>query len=87
MPGPIPARRMTYLISCHAQLLSFRQVQARLTEAVPKEFIEVIRKSKTGVRIIADAHLEWLDIDGLPLVIRKNCSRIPTTPGNLFIDQ
>jgi hypothetical protein len=41
----------------------------------------VIRRSETGLRIVADAHLEWLDIDGLPLAIRKNVCRVPATPG------
>jgi hypothetical protein len=68
------------------RLLAFRQVQARLAGAVPKEFIDLIRRSETGVRIVSDAHLEWLDVDGLPLALRKNCSRIPVTPGNLFVD-
>jgi hypothetical protein len=68
------------------RLLAFRQVQARLAEAVPKDFIDLIRRSETGVRIVSDAHLEWLDVDGLPLAVRKNCSRIPVTPGNLFVD-
>ncbi len=74
-------------ISPRKRLLAFRQVQARLRDAFPSEFINLIRKSKSGIRIIADAHLEWLDIDGLPLCIRKNVVRMPVTPGNLFIDQ
>ena len=64
----------------------FREVQSRLAAACPPEFLDLIRRSKTGVRIVSDAHLEWLDIDGLPLAIRKDCSRIPVTPGNLFVD-
>ena len=68
------------------RLLAFRQVQSRLADAVPREFIDLIRRSETGIRIVSDAHLEWLDLDGLPLPIRKNCSRIPVTPGNLFVD-
>lgn len=67
------------------RLLAFRQVQTRLSNAVPPEFMDLIRKSETGIRVISDAHLEWLDLDGLPLAIRKNCSRIPVTPGNLFV--
>lgn len=67
------------------RLLAFREVQSRLATAVPREFIDIVRRSKTGVRIVSDAHLEWLNIDGLPLGIRKNCSRIPVTPGNLFV--
>lgn len=66
--------------------LAFREVQARLASAVPAEFIDIIRRSKTGIRVVADAHLEWLNIDGLPLGIRNNCARVPVTPGNLFID-
>lgn len=37
--------------------------------------------------MISDAHLEWLDLDGLPLMLRKTCSRIPVTPGNLFVSE
>lgn len=72
--------------SSRKRLLAFREVQKRLAKAVPPELIDVIRRSETGLRIVADAHLEWLDIDGLPLAVRKNVSRIPATPGNLFID-
>lgn len=72
--------------SSRKRLLAFREVQRRLAEAVPPELIDVIRRSETGLRIVADAHLEWLDIDGIPLALRKNVCRVPTTPGNLFID-
>ena len=66
---------------------AFRQVQERMKAAVPKEFVEFIRGAEIGVRVIADAHLEWLDVDGLPLCIRKDTARVPVTPGNLFVDQ
>ncbi len=69
------------------RLESFRKVQTRLGEAVPDQLVELIKRSTTGIRIVADAHIEWLDIEGLPLVIRNDCSRVPVTPGNLFIDQ
>lgn len=71
--------------SSRKRLLGFREVQKRLAEAMPPELVDLIRKSETGVRVVADAHLEWLDIDGLPLAIRKDVCRIPATPGNLFI--
>jgi hypothetical protein len=73
-------------IRSRKRLLAFRQVQARLAGAVPSEFMALIQRSESGIRIISDAHLEWLNVDGLPLFIRKNCSRIPVTPGNLFVD-
>jgi hypothetical protein len=55
--------------------------------AVPREFFDVIRRSQSGIRIISDAPLEWLDVDGLPLSLRYNVSRIPTTPGNFQVSE
>ncbi len=69
------------------RLRAFQQVQAALASAFPARFLPLVKSSKDGVRIVADAHVEWLDVDGLPLCLRKNVSRIPVTPGNLFIDQ
>jgi hypothetical protein len=64
----------------------FRGVQRMLANGFPVEFRELLDRSVDGLRIIADAHIEWLDIDGFPLGLRYNVSRIPVTPGNLFID-
>lgn len=69
------------------RLESFRRVQARLREAVPSELVALIRQSTTGIRIVSDAHIEWLNVDGLPLVLRNDCTRVPVTPGNLFVSQ
>jgi hypothetical protein len=69
------------------RLIAFRRVQERLAAAFPIEFNNIIRRSKSGIRIVSDAHLEWLNVDGLPLMIQKTCSRIPVTPGNLFVEQ
>jgi hypothetical protein len=68
------------------RLTAFRQVQARLAGAFPSPFMALLRRSSSGIRIVSDAHLEWLDMDGLPLAIRKCCTRVPVTPGNLFVD-
>jgi hypothetical protein len=67
------------------RLKGFRNVQRSLRDAVPEEFHQLVRDARSGVRVVADAHLEWLDIDGLPLCIRKDTARIPVTPGNSFI--
>lgn len=68
------------------RLRSFQEVQNSLARAVPNEFVDLIRASQSGIRIVADAHLEWLNVDGLPLGIRKDVTRIPVTPGNSFLD-
>jgi hypothetical protein len=64
----------------------FRGVQRALAGGFPDQFRDLVKRSVDGIRIIADAHLEWLDVDGFPLGLRYNVSRIPVTPGNLFID-
>ena len=64
----------------------FRGVQRALADGFPAEFRELVNRSADGIRIIADAHVEWLDVGGFPLGLRYNVSRIPVTPGNLFID-
>lgn len=67
------------------RLQGFKEVQRRLARGFPDEFLEFVKQAEVGVRVIADAHLEWLDVDGLPLMFRKSTSRIPVTPGNLFV--
>jgi len=64
----------------------FRGVQRAIADGFPNEFMPLVERSRDGVRVIADAHVEWLDIRGIPLGLRYNVSRIPVTPGNAFID-
>jgi hypothetical protein len=65
----------------------FKAVQDALVASIPEGHIRLINRSKTGIKIIADAPLEWLPIDGLPLGVRHDVSRINATPGNLFLEQ
>ena len=65
----------------------FKGVQKVVTNSVPKEFFEFIDISDGGIRIISDAHLEWTLLRGLPLCIQRDVSRIPVTPGNMFVSQ
>jgi hypothetical protein len=64
----------------------FRSVQLAIAEGLPAELQALINRSRDGIRVIADAHIEWLDVRGVPLGLRYNVSRIPVTPGNAFID-
>ncbi|MEQ7874270.1 hypothetical protein ABDK56_09745 [Sphingomonas sp. ASV193] len=65
----------------------FKAAQQALAEAIPPEHLALIKRSKSGIKIIADAPIEWLPVDGLPLGIRYDVSRIDATPGNLFLEQ
>ena len=65
----------------------FRVVQQALDDAIPVDHRALIARSTSGIKIIADAPIEWLAIDGVPLGIRHDVSRINATPGNLFVEQ
>lgn len=65
----------------------FRKVQSAVTASVPEEFFEFIEEAEDGIRLITDAHLEWMNVRGLPLCVQKDITRVPVTPGNLFIEQ
>ena len=66
---------------------AFRKVQSAITYSVPEPFFEFIEEAGDGIRLITDAHLEWMNLRGLPLCVQKDVARIPVTPGNLFVDQ
>ncbi|WP_426127913.1 CHAT domain-containing protein [Pararhizobium sp. PWRC1-1] len=65
----------------------FRSVQESLARHTPAPLVEIISSSHTGVKLIADAPLEWLPIGDLPMSIALDVSRIPATPGNLMMMQ
>ncbi|EFH10550.1 CHAT domain-containing protein [Teichococcus cervicalis] len=66
---------------------AFAAAMSRITASVPQRFREILRDAEGDIRIVADAHLEWLEMDGLPLCLRRNLSRVPATPGNLLVGQ
>lgn len=65
----------------------FERIQSGLIEGIGPERLAYITDSGPRLKIVADAPLEWLPIDGLPLSFRKDVSRINATPGNLMVGQ
>ncbi len=59
----------------------------KMLNIVDDRFLEFIEVFPYSVKIISDMPLEWIQIRGLPLMIRFNSSRISATPGNLFFQQ
>lgn len=60
---------------------------SRLTEYVGKEYLDMLPEDLDPIKIIADLPLEWFRVNDLPLMIRYDTSRIPTTPGDLLFYQ
>ena len=65
----------------------FKVVQDALQAGVPAEYRDLIKTSRSEIKIIGDAPLEWYPLDGLPLSLRADVSRIDATPGNILIQQ
>lgn len=65
----------------------FSAVQEALAKSVAPELVRLIGGSQTGIKLVSDAPLEWLSIDGLPMSIRHQVSRINATPASLTIGE
>ncbi|MBP0598868.1 CHAT domain-containing protein [Herbaspirillum sp. LeCh32-8] len=52
--------------------------------AAAAPFKDIIEQSST-ITISSDVPLEWMTIDGVPLMISHEVSRIPMTPGNMLM--
>lgn len=65
----------------------FQSVQTALAKHTPAQLLDIVASSQSGVKLIADAPLEWLPVGDLPMSIALDVSRIPATPGNLMITQ
>ena len=66
---------------------AFLKVQSSMTSSIPNEFHELVESAEDGLRLITDALLEWMNVRGLPACVQKDITRVPVTPGNLFVDQ
>ncbi|HET9639344.1 MAG TPA: CHAT domain-containing protein [Allosphingosinicella sp.] len=63
----------------------FADIQDQLKSNVAPEILERVAHSTWGVKAVTDTPLEWLPVDGLPLSLYRDLSRIPATPGNLTV--
>lgn len=66
---------------------SYRRLEASMASQTNPLISEFISTKADSVTVVADAPIEWIRIDGLPLMIRHDVSRIGMTPGNLMLQQ
>lgn len=48
-----------------------------------KEKLRFVGNRAQGIKLVCDLPLEWVRINGVPLMLRHDCSRIPTVPSSL----
>jgi hypothetical protein len=65
----------------------FGGIQELMEAAVGQGFVDRIRRAAYGVKVVSDAPIEWLPVDGLPLSLSTDVSRIPSTPGEMILLQ
>lgn len=64
------------------------RLSVSMESIIDKRMIAAIRRNARGtssICLVSDLPLEWLRIDGMPLGIRHDVSRIPATPGNVML--
>lgn len=66
---------------------NYAKLARELHEQIPPRIVDDLRSRTDAITLVADAPLEWLRLDGLPLMIRHELSRIGMTPGNLMLAQ
>jgi hypothetical protein len=61
----------------------FKKIQTALNKGIDpaiRSRIDLLGARAQGVKLVSDLPLEWLHCNGLPLMLRHECSRIPLTP-------
>lgn len=66
---------------------AYRTMVDTLQQQIAPEILDDLRSHTEAVTLVTDAPIEWLRLDGLPLMIRHDVSRIGMTPGNLMLHQ
>ncbi len=64
------------------------RLASRLSKQLDTGFAEWVYehiRSARRIKLVADVPLEWMEVDGMPLMLRADVSRIPVTPGNVMV--
>lgn len=62
-----------------------RQYSEALKKLITKDLLDVSFKSRQKIIAVCDFPIEWVAIDGVPIMFTKEISRISPTPGDLFL--
>jgi hypothetical protein len=65
----------------------FAGLADRLYADIDEGIREIFADPAASLTLVSDAPVEWARVDGLPLMIRHEMSRISSTPGNLMLQQ
>lgn len=80
------ARRTSIITSPHKMNGLVSKLSKRLAQDIPADILNTIGEA-ARIKIVSDAPLEWMEINGMPLMLAADVSRIPATPGDLCMQQ
>mgnify|MGYP000454036122 CR=1 FL=1 len=63
----------------------FVKYSNKLKENISIKLLDVAISKKNRVFAICDFPIEWINLEGLPIMFTHEISRVPSTPGNLLI--
>ncbi len=66
---------------------TYRTMVEAIHRQIAPEIMHDLRTHTESITLVTDAPIEWLRVEGLPLMIRHDVSRIGMTPGNLMLQQ
>ncbi|MCP1373828.1 CHAT domain-containing protein [Dyella lutea] len=66
---------------------AFKSLSDALSDEIDDRFKNEMGRQNLAITLVTDAPIEWLPVNGLPLMVRNEVSRICMTPGNLMLTQ
>ena len=72
------------------RLLLKKRVKELITEwksIIGNDLLTCINSEASNLKLCTDIPLEWISLDCVPIMISHKISKVPVTPGNLFLNQ
>ncbi len=63
----------------------FKDLVEKMRGEIDEPLIDFIVQNSNSITLCSDIHLDWVSLDRIPLMFTHETSKIPTTPGNLFL--
>lgn len=64
---------------------NFRLLTKTMVDDIDHRLLHYVRDHGEAITIVADFPVEWIRIEGIPVMFRHETSRVPMTPGNLML--
>ena len=63
----------------------FKDLVEKMRGEIDEQLIDFIVQNSNSITLCSNIHLDWVSLDRIPLMFSHETSKIPTTPGNMFL--